>query len=257
MLSVQIPTTCAYGSTGSPPAATQQRQTTESQQTRMSMKIRTWAHAQRDRRVHTQRKTIGVVIEKIGDGYQRNLFDSITRTAREEGVNVIAFIGGLLPSPVFDLVGKENVDALIVVASTIAHEVGPAGVAEFCRRFDQLPICTIGMHVDQTIGCASRGHDAFVNRFNVHPELFRREHRTDLHAEVFGKSHHGHAALNIATYDFYAEGFDRAVASIEKCTECGQCETKCPYKLPIRQEIRKGAETFEKFRRAHRTGKAR
>jgi predicted aldo/keto reductase-like oxidoreductase len=34
------------------------------------------------------------------------------------------------------------------------------------------------------------------------------------------------------------------VKTAEKCTECGQCELKCPYILPIRQRIREGIKLF-------------
>jgi predicted aldo/keto reductase-like oxidoreductase len=34
--------------------------------------------------------------------------------------------------------------------------------------------------------------------------------------------------------------------SVEKCIECGECEDKCPYDLPIREGIRLGAEALEK-----------
>ena len=30
----------------------------------------------------------------------------------------------------------------------------------------------------------------------------------------------------------------------DNCTDCGQCEAKCPYNLPIRQRIREGVELF-------------
>jgi predicted aldo/keto reductase-like oxidoreductase len=42
-----------------------------------------------------------------------------------------------------------------------------------------------------------------------------------------------------------AEGWIGAAGrSAELCTECGECEDKCPYKLPIMTEIRRGAEAW-------------
>lgn len=34
--------------------------------------------------------------------------------------------------------------------------------------------------------------------------------------------------------------------SVENCTECEECEEKCPYKLPIMEEIRRGAEALRR-----------
>jgi predicted aldo/keto reductase-like oxidoreductase len=34
------------------------------------------------------------------------------------------------------------------------------------------------------------------------------------------------------------------VKAVDNCTDCGQCESKCPYNLPIRQCIREGIELF-------------
>jgi len=41
-----------------------------------------------------------------------------------------------------------------------------------------------------------------------------------------------------------------AAESVAECIECGECEEKCPYKLSIMEEIRRGADVF---RRALRT----
>lgn len=111
------------------------------------MNVRTWTHGARSG-LFGPRRTIGVVIDNLVDGYQRILFDSITRTAREQDVNVVAFVGGPLPSPHYDLIGTNRVDALILSGATLAHKVGASGLAEFCRRFNGLPICSIGISVE-------------------------------------------------------------------------------------------------------------
>ena len=36
--------------------------------------------------------------------------------------------------------------------------------------------------------------------------------------------------------------FGKAVKTIDNCTQCGQCESRCPYGLSIRKRIRFGAE---------------
>ena len=38
-----------------------------------------------------------------------------------------------------------------------------------------------------------------------------------------------------------------AAESLENCQECGECEEKCPYELPIREGIKKGAEAFKRI----------
>ena len=37
----------------------------------------------------------------------------------------------------------------------------------------------------------------------------------------------------------------RAVESAENCTECGECEKKCPYQLPIREMIAENMAFYE------------
>jgi len=37
-----------------------------------------------------------------------------------------------------------------------------------------------------------------------------------------------------------------AAMSLEKCIECGECEDKCPYRLPIMEQIRQGAEILKR-----------
>jgi predicted aldo/keto reductase-like oxidoreductase len=39
--------------------------------------------------------------------------------------------------------------------------------------------------------------------------------------------------------------------SAELCTECGECEGKCPYELPVVEEIQRGARLWQEAARAH------
>jgi predicted aldo/keto reductase-like oxidoreductase len=41
-------------------------------------------------------------------------------------------------------------------------------------------------------------------------------------------------------------GFAEAAASAENCVQCGKCEAKCPYNLPIREMLVENADFFRK-----------
>ena len=45
----------------------------------------------------------------------------------------------------------------------------------------------------------------------------------------------------------FTESSSESVASVGNCIECGECEEKCPYKLPIRERIREEAENYYKL----------
>jgi phosphoserine phosphatase RsbU/P len=109
------------------------------------MGIGTWTHAERSGEGSPKRRTIGVAIDSLVDGYQRTMFEAMARTARDGDTNLLVFVGGRLPSPLFDLINPGNVDALIVVGSTIAREVGPEGLARFCDRHRSFPVCCVGV----------------------------------------------------------------------------------------------------------------
>ncbi len=111
------------------------------------MKLRTWTHAPRSAQRDDTRHTIGVVIDQLVEGYQNTLFESIARTARERGANVIAFVGGQLPSDHYELVSRNSIDALILSSATLTHRVGTPGLGEFCKRFKDIPVCSIGVDI--------------------------------------------------------------------------------------------------------------
>jgi DNA-binding LacI/PurR family transcriptional regulator len=99
-----------------------------------------------------QRPRIGLLISNLVDEYQAAVLQGAHETARARGAHLLCFVGGPLTSPrrkgaersrVYDLVGRANVDALAIVAGSVACDCGPAHLAEFCKRFGDMPLCTI------------------------------------------------------------------------------------------------------------------
>ena len=43
------------------------------------------------------------------------------------------------------------------------------------------------------------------------------------------------------------EGFGEAAKTAENCIQCGECETRCPYGLPIRELIQENYEYYTKI----------
>jgi len=52
------------------------------------------------------------------------------------------------------------------------------------------------------------------------------------------------AATRFAPERIFKGPFNQFMEKVADCTECGECEPKCPYKLPIREKIVEAAEFF-------------
>lgn len=98
--------------------------------------------------------TLGVIVDRLGDPYQATICHGIEQGAAHAGANLLIFVGGALsatprqgpqPQQVYDLAGRHNLDGLIVLSSTLSHEVGLAGVQRFCEQVAGVPLCSIGM----------------------------------------------------------------------------------------------------------------
>lgn len=131
-------------------------------------------------RAGSSRLTLGLLLDWLEGEYQNGIFSGAAEAARENDVNLVCFTGGVLRAPrwfwaernsAFDLVGRENVDGLIVT-STIANAVGTEMLVEYCRRFRSIPLCSIavpmpdvpGLTVDQNSGFA----DGLRHLIDVH-----------------------------------------------------------------------------------------
>jgi len=95
-------------------------------------------------------------VDWLEDDYQNAVLCGVLDAARDHDANVVCFAGGVLDSPtrlgrqrnaIYELVGPQNVDGLVVMAGTIGNHVGPEALAAFLERFRPLPMCSVAMPI--------------------------------------------------------------------------------------------------------------
>ncbi|MBN1799534.1 MAG: diguanylate cyclase [Spirochaetales bacterium] len=101
----------------------------------------------------SNRLTVGFIIDDLDDDYQRTIWAGVERAAKEADVNVACFLGSdinpadeltYLRNNIFKLISPESLDGLIVVSTVLATHIGNEKLREFCRRFEPLPMVSLG-----------------------------------------------------------------------------------------------------------------
>jgi len=104
----------------------------------------------------SRRPTIGFLVDWLEEDYQQAVLGGIVDASIQHDCNVICFAGGGLKSPnrfglqrnfTYDLAGPDTVDAILVMAGTLAHAVGAEEVSQFCSQYQPLPMCSIAIAV--------------------------------------------------------------------------------------------------------------
>ena len=103
--------------------------------------------------------------------------------------------------------GAENIDPLTEEEKTACQKVRDALGTQFCRRCNYCAPCTVGISIPNVFL-----FQGYLNRYGL---------------ENWGRERY--ATLSV-----------KAGA----CVQCGACETRCPYNLPIRNMMKKAAEDF-------------
>jgi len=111
-----------------------------------------------------QKPRLGIFLRGGDYSYQNEIVLGAHDECQEHGVDLYCFVGGLANTPdpknlVYNLVGRADLDAVIVVPGTMASEDSPE-VEELFHRFASVPCCTIGpprpglasLSVDNTTG---------------------------------------------------------------------------------------------------------
>jgi DNA-binding LacI/PurR family transcriptional regulator len=94
-----------------------------------------------------------VLLSDSSEGYQAAVLQGVREAAAAAGATVRPFAGGNLGTGrkddeqrnrIFDLVRTDNLDALIILTGAISDFCSEEHVTQFCKRFTEVPICTVG-----------------------------------------------------------------------------------------------------------------
>ena len=103
--------------------------------------------------------------------------------------------------------GAENIDPLTEEEEAACQKVRDALGTQFCRRCNYCAPCTVGISIPNVFL-----FQGYLNRYGL---------------ENWGRERY--ATLSVKA---------------SACVQCGACETRCPYNLPIRNMMKKAAEDF-------------
>jgi DNA-binding LacI/PurR family transcriptional regulator/signal transduction histidine kinase len=125
--------------------------------------------------------TLGLLVDWLEDNYQNAVVSGVADAARELGVNLICFAGGVLRSPhrfaaqrnvVYDLAGAENVDGLMIMSGTLGNHIGPEELSRYCERYAAVPMCSIAVPLpgipSVLVDNATGMRDLIVHLLEVH-----------------------------------------------------------------------------------------
>jgi len=104
----------------------------------------------------TTRVTLGLLIDWIATPYHMSILQGVLDSVRRNNVNIISFVAGRLEATLewekcrnvlFDFPSRNKIDALLILAPTIANIVGMDQFSNFVKRYKEFPIVTIGEKV--------------------------------------------------------------------------------------------------------------
>ncbi|MCX6032732.1 MAG: substrate-binding domain-containing protein [Chloroflexi bacterium] len=111
--------------------------------------------------MRARRPRIGYITPRISDQHGLAIWSGVVETAQSRGVDVLCFAGGEVQHPeyagrrgtekhavgnaIYDLVDRGSLDGLVVWGSSLGYYAGPDATYDFCRRFQPLPLVSIGV----------------------------------------------------------------------------------------------------------------
>lgn len=94
---------------------------------------------------------IGVLTDWVADPYQAAILRGVSQAATPAGATLLVFVGGTLSSKltdthnfIYDYARRGVLDGVLMLSSTLIHEVGVEGLQTYSQRFGDLPVVSVG-----------------------------------------------------------------------------------------------------------------
>ncbi|HNX59392.1 MAG TPA: substrate-binding domain-containing protein [Spirochaetota bacterium] len=103
--------------------------------------------------------TIGLIIDELDHEYQMKTWQGVFDEAKDQGINVISFVGKRLDSPsgfeakaniVYDLVTTKRIDGVVILSAAVGSSADPASFERFMKKFSGIPVVSIGVTMPGT-----------------------------------------------------------------------------------------------------------
>lgn len=117
----------------------------------------------------SKRKTIGVVIDTMDGGFQKEIVANIRRSAMEKDYNVL-FASGLALlqgrnrdsqyNTIFRLLGSEQIDGIILVLSSLEVFYDEEAVEMMLKDYKDIPLVSISIHIEGAYSICLDNHHA-------------------------------------------------------------------------------------------------
>lgn len=109
------------------------------------------------KKVYAKRPTIGLLLTSLEENFQSHLWSSISDIVKEFHINLIVIVARPYGSPhpedlrhlsLYDMVGNERLDGLIIMANTIGEHLSKEELTNLCRTFTDIPIVTLARKIE-------------------------------------------------------------------------------------------------------------
>ncbi|MDH7487139.1 MAG: substrate-binding domain-containing protein [Anaerolineae bacterium] len=142
----------------------------------------------RTSRAQVRRPRVGYITPRISDENGQAIWRGMVEAAQARGVDLLCFVGGEVQHPddatahakgsraacnvVYELVDRNSLDGLVVWGSSLGYYAGPQATYDFCRRFQPLPLVSIGVSLPGIPGVVLDSYDgmraAIAHLIEVH-----------------------------------------------------------------------------------------
>jgi DNA-binding LacI/PurR family transcriptional regulator/signal transduction histidine kinase/ActR/RegA family two-component response regulator len=155
-----------------------------------------------------RRKTIAVLLDYMdffGGGYSTQIQKALSARASKLDLNLLMVFGRGLDEPhrgcaahnaIFEMIGRERADGVIIIASLLSGYSGLAGLLRLVQHFTQLPACSVGAEIP---GIPSLTVDDSVG-MRAAVEHLVQEHHCRRVAFLEGTPGKAEAAIRLAAY---------------------------------------------------------